>query len=525
MLVVPTSNVKILKCPLHLDNENQLTFSNLQAQINYFTSLPKIEEFDYTYVRRDNVLRVETNENLTYETLLNFNYVMYQNEGFNNKWFFAHITSYTWINSGLTVLTLEEDFFQSWQFDIIYKNSFIEREHVTDDTIGLHTIPENLELGDYICNEHIKDNTMSSYASDLCYIMASTSEPIAGDAKDTTAPSAIYNGIYTGLTYYRYDTTSAIDIILDVFAHSGKTDAINGIFMAPKWLAPLMEGSLYREVENSNTPSNFTINLSKQVTLNGYTPKNNKLLCYPYNYLTVSNNVGQNSILHYEKFSLTNATFLVRGVLNPSCSINITPVNYNGNTFDDINSIGLGKFPICNFQNDMYTNWLTQNSINILGRTVTTDDIDIISPVASFVESETGGGSGSITHTFSGVTNGLIQKKKHNMIPPSVSGQLNSGDVNTASGNNTFHFYKMSIKQEYARIIDDYFEHYGYRVNTFKTLSVTGRPYFNFVKTTMCEIEGDIPTDAVEKIKSLFNNGCTFWHDANNFLNYNVNNH
>ena len=37
--------------------------------------------------------------------------------------------------------------------------------------------------------------------------------------------------------------------------------------------------------------------------------------------------------------------------------------------------------------------------------------------------------------------------------------------------------------------------------------------------------EGDIPTDAVEKIKSLFNNGCTFWHDANNFLNYNVNNH
>ena len=37
----------------------------------------------------------------------------------------------------------------------------------------------------------------------------------------------------------------------------------------------------------------------------------------------------------------------------------------------------LGKFPICNFQNDMYTNWLTQNSINVLGQTITSDDMNI----------------------------------------------------------------------------------------------------------------------------------------------------
>ena len=43
------------------------------------------------------------------------------------------------------------------------------------------------------------------------------------------------------------------------------------------------------------------------------------------------------------------------------------------------------------------------------------------------------------------------------MIAPTVNGQLNSADVNVASGNNTFHFYKMSVKEEYARIIDSYF--------------------------------------------------------------------
>ena len=124
--------------------------------------------------------------------------------------------------------------------------------------------------------------------------MASTSEPIAGEAKDTVAPSAIYNGIYTGLTYYRYDATSSIDIMLEIFANSAKTDAINGVFMAPKWLAPLDAQSLYREVAQSNTPLSFNINVSKQNTLNGYNPINNKLKCFPYNYLLVSNNIGQN---------------------------------------------------------------------------------------------------------------------------------------------------------------------------------------------------------------------------------------
>ena len=146
--------------------------------------------------------------------------------------------------------------------------------------------------------------------------------------------------------------------------------------MAPQWLAPL-SGGTYRDVAHSNSPKTFDIQIAKQTTLNGYTPKNNKLKCYPYNFLVVSNNIGQSVILHYEKFSTYTANFVIRGVLNPGCSINITPKNYNGDTFSDDNAIGLGKYPICNFQNDMYTNWLTQNSINILGNRITTDDINI----------------------------------------------------------------------------------------------------------------------------------------------------
>lgn len=119
--------------------------------------------------------------------------------------------------------------------------------------------------------------------------------------------------------YYRYDTPFALDVFLELFANNGKTDAINCIFMAPKWLAPLTDDpqAVPWEVLQSNSPNQYDLSFTKQQTINGYTPKNNKLLCYPYNYLLLSNNIGQNAILHYEKFSTQICNFTVKGVLSP----------------------------------------------------------------------------------------------------------------------------------------------------------------------------------------------------------------
>lgn len=537
MIVVPDSDIILIKSPLKLDNYNQITFSNASEQESYFKSLPHLEYDGCTYQRKDGVIRYNTNKEDNpyaprFEDLLHYNYCMYKNDSYQDKWFYAFITDVKYINDGMSEVTIETDTFQTWQFNLNYKNSFIEREHVNDDTVGLHTVPENLETGEYICNSHYKDATMDNYASDLCFVMASTSQPITGDAKDTVAPSQIYNGIYTGLTYYQYEATSAIDIILEVFAKAGKTDAINGIFMAPKWLAPLRDGTLYREVNPSNAPLSFNINVTKQTTLNGYTPINNKLKCFPYNYLLVSNNVGQNGILHYEKFSNNDATFTVKGVINPGCSINITPTNYNGNASSDIDAIQLGKFPICNFQNDMYTNWLTQNSINVAGQTITSDDMNIASTglsalsgtITNVAAGNYAGGGMSLASGFTGIAGAVMQQKQHNMISPTVNGQLNSADVNVASGNNTFHFYKMSIKSEYAKMIDDFFTMYGYKVNRLAIPNIHKRANWDYIKCIDVNIEGDVPEADLEKIRSLFNNGCTFWHNTSTFLNYSASN-
>lgn len=494
------------------------------------------ESNDCSFIKVDkNVISTK----FSYSDAIKCNYMAMQNPNYANKWFFAFIDKVEYISDGNTNIYFTTDEFSTWYDYWQLDSCFVIREHVNDDTVGLHTQPENLETGEYICNEHYKDPTMDDYTSDLCYVMASTSEPIAGESKDTVAPSRIYNGIYTGLTYYRYDTQNPIDIILELFANDAKTDCINGIFMAPKWLAPLDSGSIYREVQESVSPATLDIAVTKQITLNGYTPKNNKLKCFPYNYLLLSNDIGQNSILHYEKFMTSNCVFTVRGVINPGCSINITPTYYNGMLSSDNDAISLGKFPICNFQNDMYTNWLTQNSVNILGSTVTSDDINMMSAgmsatVSGITNLAIGNYVGVGMSAMSGgmaVSNAMMQKKQHDMIPTTIRGQLNSADVVVASGMNTFHFYKMSVKAEFARSIDDYFTKYGYSINRIKRPNITGRQYYNYVQIGDSENIGyssisnkSTPAKSMEIINNIFRNGVTIWHNHANLGNYALNN-
>ena len=167
--ITPSTNLKLLKNPNNLSNQNQLTFANATAQYNYFNSLTKLEVEDFTYQRKDYVIRYKA----CIDDILDYNYVMYQNEAYSNKWFYAYIENMRWINDNLTEITIKTDVFQTFQFDLTYKASFVEREHVNDDTLGAHTIPEGLELGDYIVNSH----THETYNTDTTAIMGTTIDP------------------------------------------------------------------------------------------------------------------------------------------------------------------------------------------------------------------------------------------------------------------------------------------------------------------------------------------------------------
>ena len=54
-------------------------------------------------------------------------------------------------------------------------------------------------------------------------------------------------------------------------------------------------------------------------------------------------------------------------------------------------------------------------------------------------------------------------------------------------------YYKMTIKQEYARIIDNWFTMYGYKVNRLATPNIHKRSNWDYIKTIQVNLEGNIP--------------------------------
>lgn len=525
--ITPNTNLKLIKCPIESDNRNQLTFSNITAQYNYFNSLPHLNVDNFTYQRKDSVIRYPAH----IDTILEYNYVMYQNEEYTNKWFYAFITNMEYVNDNMTYITIKTDVYQTWQFSIVWKRSFIEREHVSNDTIGLHTLPENIETGEFKINSVNVDTNLDSNA-DIHYYLSTTLdlEGVGTQNPLRQAGGGVYNGVYSGSTYWRFsrDNYGSIKNILQWIATCGQLEGVTGLFLCPSFL----DSTGSNKVGESTSPHSYTLSFTKSYGLDGYTPKNNKLYTYPYCYLSVTNGGGDAHIYRYEFFSTSNCGFTVKGLLAPGGSIRLNPRSYNGQSENQQEVLGLGKFPICNYNVDMYTNWLTQNSVNIAGHTFTTDDITGLNAISGSVfglaGSLTGGnllGAGQNLVSGPGaIANALIQKKQHQLITDAVRGDLNNGDVVTASNNNCFKFYHMSVRQEYAKIIDQYFSMYGYSVNEVKIPNITGRANWNYVKTLGANIEGNIPENDINELKNIFNNGVTLWHNATTYLDYSQSN-
>ena len=126
MAITPNTCLRLLKVPLEIDNKNQLTFANEQAQRQYFLSLPYVEIDEISYQRKDSVIFFPGH----IDDLLEYNYVMYLNENYTNKWFYAFITNMEYVTDFNTKIYITTDVFQTWQFDFTFKQSFIEREMI-----------------------------------------------------------------------------------------------------------------------------------------------------------------------------------------------------------------------------------------------------------------------------------------------------------------------------------------------------------------------------------------------------------
>lgn len=110
------------------------------------------------------------------------------------------------------------------------------------------------------------------------------------------------------------------------------------------------------------TPTTKTL-LARSNSLDGYTPRNKKLLTYPYIYLGFNPQNGTKKIYRYEDFANATPSFKIISEINPNPTVQFIPQNYRGASGDSLSdNASLNGYPTISFKTDTFNVWLAQNS-------------------------------------------------------------------------------------------------------------------------------------------------------------------
>ena len=487
---------------------------------------------------------------IPYASCIYANYIAFKNTNVGNKWYFAFVNDVEYVNPATTKIHYQVDVFSTWYSKFNIGQAFIQREHVDDDTFGKHTVPEKLETGEFIINAY---ENIDEFAVDDVIVASCTKLPkeiMETVISGSTVPTKMYNGTFSGLFYITFKTVDDATKFLLIMDGQGIGDAVYSVFQVPKsilststltYTTTSCTGELnyptlnltfsitfsieYMMIPNSGTATTMKSNhtVTRNTTLNGYTPKNNKMFTGEFNYMYVTSNGGDESKFNYEDFYNASPSFNLYGAITPGGSTKLIPKNYmlyNQSTGEHDTDTPWGltgcKYPVCSWVSDSYTNWLTQQCANTNMGTVLTSvgqlavGLAIGNPTAIVGSMETP------------IEEAYQQQIHHDTMPPQAKGNINAGDIIHALGKNQFFIYKMSIKYEFAKRIDDYLSRYGYKVNEIKTPNLNSRTKFNYIKVGGTDelISGDIPASDLEKINAIFRKGTTIFHDYSTFGNY-----
>lgn len=504
MYIEPNTTIKLYKdVPMDRDYKHTLYFENIDKQNEYFHSggsgtIAVLNHNYYTRVNRGKI-RVQ----LPIGECYSCNYMAFNNESFRNKWFYAFVTSVEYLNNETVELTFELDVMQTYFFDVTLLESFVERQHSVTDNVGDNLVSEELEIGDIICNDVVK----SAYFDDYSIILAR-----AGTQDEEPPVGGYHSGLYSGVKYIIANMNNEQDVsnfteYLQSIVNANQQESVVSLFMMPSHFA-----------SNDALPKSEVAQIPKPNSISGYNNlRNNKLLTYPYKYLAVE--CGNNSATYrYEWFETNNCNFAEIGNMSCNPRIALVPFGYNGTTSDELNyteKLVMEGFPQIAFSIDAFRAFLAQEASGTM--------LNGLTSVAALTGGAlTGNALGTVSGAF-GLAN-TINSIVHVANRPNQAKGTNSGSIEVATRTKAFYFKDMQIQPQYAKIIDDYFSFFGYAQRQVMIPNRNARPHWTYLKTRNCNINGDAPSDDLEKLVSIYDKGITFWNNYAEVGNYSLNN-
>lgn len=487
MYIAPDSTIKLLSgCPLNNSYEDTFYWASEAAQRAYFEGLTyrTFENQQYQRVTK-NTMRLQISPYLVYEC----NYLMFRNRAWSTKWFYAFITNVEYVNNECAEITYELDVMQTWFFEAKLKQCYVVREHSATDRVGSSLTAEPIDTGKIICTGY-KKYGLTGYSVVITI----------ADADGETGQQA--PGIYSPLRYVIYSQfqQADLDTYFNQIVTNNLQDSVVGVTVMPS--------AFIDEAGNINPYGTFSVN--KPTKVDGYTPRNKKLLTSPYCYLAVDV-LNDANAYNYEWFSSDNCVFDVWCYVSPEVQISCTPVDYNGGA-GATEELVMRGFPQLPFIIDSYRAWLAQNS--------TSDMLGIAGTVLGGVAgTAAAAGTGNLVGAATTAINAVIgtaqqvNQAKINQTKGDRARGTQTGGLDMARGVKDIYFKTMSVSRQYAEIIDDFFDRYGYACCENKVPGRANRTVWNYVQTQGCCIQGNVPNSDIEKLIRIYDNGVRFWRD------------
>lgn len=531
MYIAPNTTIKLYTfVPLDNSYKNTLWFDDINAQNNYFHGDTGILRKAYTENSYQRVHKNKIRINESADFLYCCSYLAFQNTNFGNKWFYAFILSVEYVNNAVCEITYEIDVMQTYLFDISLKECLVEREHASIDAIGFNIVPEPVELGGYIqhgeCEPLLNDGIISGndivvacaeqYSNTVPpdYITPGTWKPADGELITN-----VYQGVKFNIFTEGVNQISNVNAFLKFATKDNKQDAIISVFMCPHYIT--------NAIQNNGNMGSKTLTNFVGADFEGYVPKNNKLYTYPYNFLYLTSGDDKSAEYRFEWFANPNAiVFDRRAQMSCTPSAGVIPTNYkNGKqranvleVYGDLdNIVTKDNFPVCSYTIDSFRAWLAQNVYNLWASPLT-------SVMGMIGNGMVGNTFGAVSSGASGVVNPAVSVANATRLPAKNKGNTNANNILFSMGANDIYACRKGVQGGFAHLIDDFFTKYGYAMEYIKVPNRNVRKEFTYTKTRGCVAVGICPADDTKKICDIYDNGITFWKNAQNVGNYSVDN-
>ena len=515
MNVTPSTNLYLLRgVPITNNYKDTLYFASKTDQYNYFYS-KRIQTYsDFTYQRVESgKVRVA----LGAETCYTCNYLMFQNENFGTKWFYAFITGVEYVNNACTEITYELDKVQTWFYDLTLKPCLVVRQHAVNDGVYVNCEPENF----------VDDAKYVSWEQDAwegnCYITLTTghwdSTITLNDKWVSSNTYRLINNIPCAMevNYFIDNDRGRRDLVsyIQEIVQNGHEQDIIAVFCASAFSTGILEGipSYLKGESKANLRAN---------AFQGYQPKNNKLYNYPFCKFSVKSPTNEKTFSIEDFRTGTGTTqserveFRVYSVLIPSPSLLIVPLNYRGEAINYDEGLGITDFPYVPISGDTYQMWCVQNNGGYLA-----NFIGQISALA--FSSDAVGAYIGVRQSIQEGANWLGQSINASKRPDNVYG-LEKGNIFSNLKKNGFRLQCLTYDYWKARQVDSYFTMYGYAENHVMVPNIHARQKWTYVQTSGCTLVGNAPSDDISFIENCFNNGITWWVNPSEVGNYELTN-